>query len=101
MLARITADPQLFHFHPRDLAWRAAVEAQLGHLEPAHRYAEEFIKILRTLWRGDPSADQQDYVEWLIDFSYLRLPRDESHLREALQKAGLQGRIIQTTVHDS
>lgn len=41
------------------------------------------------MWRGDPSAGPADYVDWLVDTTYLRRPEDEALLREGLRLAGL------------
>jgi adenylate cyclase len=39
--------------------------------------------------RGDPAAGPAEYVDWLVDRSYLRRPDDPAHLRDGLRLAGL------------
>ena len=68
--------------HPRDMAWRAAAYGHLGRIEEAKACAEVFISSLRCLWRGDPGAQPKQYVDWLIDVSYLRQPDDVARLRD-------------------
>ncbi|HEX2113497.1 MAG TPA: adenylate/guanylate cyclase domain-containing protein [Alphaproteobacteria bacterium] len=75
--------------HPRDVAWRAAACAHLGRIEEARRCAEWFLEGVRQLWRGDRSAGARDYVNWLVDVSYLRRNEDAERLREGLRLAGL------------
>ena len=62
--------------HPRDMAWRAAAYGHLGRIEEAQRCGELVIQSLSSLWRGDPTAGPEDYVDWLIDRSFLRQPED-------------------------
>lgn len=87
VLERITADAPLEH--PRDLAWWAAACALLGRTEEARRYGELFVAAVRQTWRGDPTACPAEYVDWLVDVSYLQRPEDAAHLREGLRLAGL------------
>ena len=75
--------------HPRDMAWRAAAYAHLGRFEEARRCAETFVGSLREYWRGDPEAGTREYVDWLVDISYLRREADIARLREGLRLAGL------------
>ena len=75
--------------HPRDMAWRAAAYGHLGRIEEAKACAEVFISALRRLWRGDPGAQPKQYVDWLVDVSYLRQPDDVARLRDGLRLAGL------------
>ena len=75
--------------HPRDMAWRAAAYGHLGRIEEAQQCGELVIQSLRSLWRGDPTAGPEDYVDWIIDRSFLRQPEDVEHLREGLRLAGL------------
>ena len=44
---------------------------------------------MRRAWRGDPAAGPAEYVDWLVEPSYLRRPEDAAHLREGLRLAGL------------
>jgi tetratricopeptide (TPR) repeat protein len=76
-------------FHPRDMAWRAAAYGHLGRMEEARRCAETFVQSVRSYWRGDPSAGPNEYVNWLVDVSYLRREEDMERLREGLRRAGL------------
>jgi adenylate cyclase len=87
VLERLTAEAPLEH--PRDLAWRAAACSHLGRLEEARRGAGLFLEAMGKAWRGDPAAGPGDYVDWLVDRSYLRRPEDAAHLREGLRLAGL------------
>jgi hypothetical protein len=87
VLERLTAEAPLEH--PRDLAWRAAACSHLGRLEEARRGAGLFLEAMGKVWRGDPAAGPGDYVDWLVDRSYLRRPEDAAHLREGLRLAGL------------
>lgn len=71
------------------MAWRAAAYGHLGRLEEARRCAETFVQSVRSYWRGDPSAGPSEYVNWLVDVSYLRREEDVERLREGLRRAGL------------
>jgi len=75
--------------HPRDMAWRAAAYGHLGRIEEARDCARTFIGSMRDCWHGDPGAGPRDYVEWLVDVSYLRREADVARLREGLRQAGL------------
>jgi adenylate cyclase len=75
--------------HPRDLAWRAAAYGHLGRIEEAQRCGEVFEQAVRGLWRGDPTAGPNEYVDWVVDISYLREPKDIERLRAGLRLAGL------------
>ena len=87
ILERITAaDPLL---HPRDLAWRAAACGHLGRAEEARGCAGMFLEAVHRAWRGDPGVSPAEYVDWLVDGSYLRRAEDAAHLREGLRLAGL------------
>ena len=87
MLQQLTAEAPTDH--PRDVAWRAAACGHLGRTEEARRCAGWFLEAVRAVWRGDPAAGPAEYVDWLVDSSYLRRPEDEAHLREGLRLAGL------------
>ena len=75
--------------HPRDMAWRAAAYAHLGRIDEARACATTFVASVRGYWRGDPGAGPKDYVDWLVDVSYLRREADTDRLREGLRRAGL------------
>ncbi|MHC2298042.1 adenylate/guanylate cyclase domain-containing protein [Rhizobium mongolense] len=75
--------------HPRDMAWRAAAYGHLGRIEEANECGDVFVQAVRTLWIGDPAAGPAEYVDWLVDVSYLREPRDVERLRAGLRLAGL------------
>ncbi|PSH63436.1 hypothetical protein CU102_23780 [Phyllobacterium brassicacearum] len=75
--------------HPRDMAWRAACYGHLGRVEEARRCGEIFAQAVRDLWQGDPSAGTKEYVDWVVDVSYLREPNDVKRLRAGLRLAGL------------
>jgi TolB-like protein/Tfp pilus assembly protein PilF len=75
--------------HPRDMAWRAAAYGHLGRIEEANECVDVFVQAARTLWIGDPAAGPAEYVDWLVDVSYLREPRDVERLRAGLRLAGL------------
>jgi tetratricopeptide (TPR) repeat protein len=86
LLEQITiADPLR---HPRDLAWWAAACGLLGRQE-ARRYAGWFVEAMRKAWRGDPAAGPAEFVDWLVERSFLRRAEDAAHLREGLRLAGL------------
>ena len=87
ILERITAGAPLEH--PRDLAWWAAACGHLGRTEEARRCGELFVAAVRQAWRGDPAVGPAEYVDWLVDVSYLQRPEDAAHLREGLRLAGL------------
>ena len=87
LLEQITAEAPTEH--PRDVAWRAAACGHLGRTAEARRCAGWFLEAMRAAWRGDPAAGPAEYVDWLVDTSYLRREADEAHLREGLQRAGL------------
>jgi hypothetical protein len=71
------------------MGWRAAAYGHLGRIEEARRCAETFVRSVRSYWRGDPSAGPSEYVNWLVDISYLRREEDVERLREGLRRAGL------------
>jgi adenylate cyclase len=75
--------------HRRDLGWLAAAYGLLGREDDARRCARLFLEGVRQAWRGDPSAGPAEYVDWLVDASFLRRAEDEKHLREGLRLAGL------------
>lgn len=75
--------------HPQDLAWCAAGCGHLGRTEQASQCAGRFLQSVRGLWRGDPAAGPEVYVNWLADASNLRRPEDEMRLREGLRLAGI------------
>jgi len=75
--------------HPRDMAWRAAAYAHLGRIDEARDCATTFATSVRGYWRGDPEAGSKEYVDWLVDISYLRREADTDRLREGLRRAGL------------
>ena len=88
----MTLEKQTFEHperHPRDMAWRAAAYGHLGRIDEAKACAEVSISSLRGLWRGDPGAGPKQYVDWLVDVSYLRQPDDMARLRDGLRLAGL------------
>ncbi|ARQ14462.1 adenylate cyclase protein (plasmid) [Rhizobium etli] len=74
---------------PRDMAWRAASYAYLDRLGDAEKCAGVFLKAVSTRWSGDEAAGAADYVNWLVDVSYLSEERDVSRLRDGLRRAGL------------
>ncbi|MFC5485754.1 tetratricopeptide repeat protein, partial [Microvirga aerilata] len=82
-----TREPPVMH--RRDLAWLAAAYGFLGRREDAQRCAGLFLEGVRQAWRGDPSAGPVEYVNWLVDASFLRRTEDEEHLRKGLRLAGL------------
>jgi tetratricopeptide (TPR) repeat protein len=82
-----TREPPVMH--RRDLAWLAAAYAYLGRSEDAQRCARLFLEGVGQAWRSDPLAGPAEYVDWLVDASFLRRPEDEEHLREGLRLAGL------------
>jgi TolB-like protein/Tfp pilus assembly protein PilF len=75
--------------HPRDMAWRAAAYAHLGRDREARECAAIFVASVRGYWRGDPGAGPKEYVDWLVDVSYLRWEADTDRLREGLRRASL------------
>ena len=87
LLEQLTAEAPTDH--PRDVAWRAAACGHLGRTEEARRCGEWFLEAMRAVWRGDPAAGPAEYVDWLVDISYLRRPEDEAHLCEGLRLAGV------------
>jgi adenylate cyclase len=87
LLERVTIGEPLLH--PRDLGWWAAACGHLGREEEARRCAGWFVEAMRNAWRGDPAAGPAEYIDWLVDRSYLRRAEDVAHLREGLRLAGL------------
>ena len=53
--------------HLRDMGWRAAAYGHLGQIEEAQRCGELFLQSLSSLWRGDPTAGPDEYVDWIMD----------------------------------
>jgi adenylate cyclase len=59
-------------------------------VDEGRRCAGLFVEAVRQAWRGEPAAaGTAEYVDWLVDSSYLHRPDDESHLREGLRLVGL------------
>jgi tetratricopeptide (TPR) repeat protein len=83
---RMSDDPTL---HRRDMSLLAAAFGHLGRRYEAQQCAAWFIEGVRKVWRGDPSAGPAEYVEWLVDTTYLRRQADEALLRKGLRLAGL------------
>jgi TolB-like protein/class 3 adenylate cyclase len=83
---RMTGEPTL---HRRDMLLLSAAFGLLGRAEPAQQCARWFLEGVRNVWRGDADAGPSEYVDWFVDTSYLRRPKDEALLREGLQLAGL------------
>jgi adenylate cyclase len=75
--------------HPRYMAWRASACGHLGRIQEAQQCAEIFIEGVRSCWRGDPDAGPSQFVDWVVDVSYLRRREDAERLREGLRRAGL------------
>ena len=73
----------------RDVGWRAAALGHLGQIEEAQQCSEAFIRSIKGLWGGDPNADSAEYVDWLVDISFLRQRSDVKRLRDGLRLAGL------------
>ncbi len=72
------------------MTWRAAAYGHLGRIEEAKGWCGDvFVQAVRTLWIGDPVAGPAEYVDWHIDVSYLREPKDVERLRAGLRLAGL------------
>ena len=74
---------------PRDMAWRAASYGHLDRIADAERCAATFLNAVGARWRGNEAPSAADYVNWLVDVSYLSEERDVSRLREGLRRAGL------------
>lgn len=74
---------------PRDMAWRAASYGHLDRIADAERCAAIFLNAVGARWRGNKAPSGADYVNWLVDVSYLSEERDVSRLREGLRRAGL------------
>lgn len=75
--------------HPRDMAWRAASYGHLGRTDEAKRCGEIFVQSIGGLWRGETAAGAAEYVDWLVDTSYMREPKDIERLRAGLRVADL------------
>ncbi|MBX4940698.1 adenylate/guanylate cyclase domain-containing protein [Rhizobium binae] len=74
---------------PRDMGWRAASYGHLGRIDDAERCGNIFIDAIRKRWCGASTAGSADYVNWLVDVSYLSSEQDVLRLREGLRRAGL------------
>ncbi len=74
---------------PRDMAWRAAAYAHLNRIEDAEKCGRVFLDAVNRRWCGDATAGPVDYVNWLVDVSYLREEKDVDRLRQGLRLAGL------------
>jgi adenylate cyclase len=81
--------PTFGPFRYSHMAWRAAAYGHLGSLREAQQCAETFIESVRNSWGGDPAAGPSEYVDWVVDVSYLRRNEDEETLREGLRRGGL------------
>ena len=77
--------------HLRDVAWLAATYGHLGRIEDARRRGESFLLSAASLWRGNPGAGPAEYVDWLVDVSFLQQEADIEKLRGGLRLAGLPG----------
>jgi adenylate cyclase len=77
--------------HLRDVAWLAAAYGHLGRIEDARRRGESFLLSAASLWRGNPGAGPAEYVDWLVDVSFLQQEADIEKLRGGLRLAGLPG----------
>ena len=73
----------------RDVAWRSATYGHLGRIEEARRCGEMFLQSANSLWHGDPGAGPTEYVDWLVDVSFLQRKADIDNLRSGLRLAGL------------
>ena len=49
--------------HARDMGWRAAAYSHLGRIDEAQQCGKLVIQSLRSLWRGEPTAGPEDYVD--------------------------------------
>jgi tetratricopeptide (TPR) repeat protein len=87
LLDRLTMDAPVRH--PRYMALRTAAYGHLGRMQEAQRCAEVFVEGVRRCWRGDAAAGPREYVDWVVDVSYLRRDEDAERLREGLRLAGL------------
>jgi adenylate cyclase len=87
LLERLTLDAPARH--PRYMALRTAACGHLGRIQEAQRCADIFIEGVRSCWRGDAAARPSEYVDWVVDVSYLRRDEDAQLLREGLRRAGL------------
>lgn len=76
---------------PRDMAWRAAAYGHLGRIDDAKKCGQIFLDAVATRWCGASMAGPADYVNWLVDVSYLSDEHDVMRLREGLRLAGLPG----------
>jgi tetratricopeptide (TPR) repeat protein len=88
LLERLVTDGPA-RWHPRYMALRAAACGHLGRIEEAHQCAGLSIESVGKLWHGDPAAGPSEYVDWLVDVSYLRRDEDAERFREGLRRAGL------------
>jgi hypothetical protein len=71
------------------MAWRAAAYAHLNRIEDAEKCGRVFLDAVNRRWCGDATAGPVDYVNWLVDVSYLREEKDVDRLRQGLRLAGL------------
>ena len=83
---RMSDNPTL---HRRDISLLAAALGHMGRGDEAQQCAAWFVEGVRKVWRGDPSAGAAEYVEWLIDTTYLKRQEDQALLRGGLRRAGL------------
>jgi hypothetical protein len=61
----------------------------MGRIGKAERCAHVFVNTVGTRWCGKAAAGPADYVNWLVDVSYLSEEREFSRLRDGLKGAGL------------
>ena len=73
----------------RYMAWRASACGHLGRIQEAQQCATMFLEVVRNCWRGVPEAGPIQYVNWVVDVSYLRRAEDSDRLRKGMRRAGL------------
>ena len=73
----------------RDIGWHAACCGHLGRDEEARQRGRQFIEMAEVLWLGEAGAGPTQYVDWLVDVSFLQRDIDRENLRDGLHRAGL------------
>jgi len=75
----------------KDVAWLAATYGHLARIDEARKCGRLFVQSASSHWLGDPKAGPAEFVDWVVDVSFLQRETDIENLREGLRLAGLPG----------
>ena len=79
----------LSDLQPDTAAWKAAVYAQLNHLEEARGLVDQFVQNVRAIWVGETPPGPDDYKQYFLNANPLQRGEDVALLLDSLRKAGL------------